>query len=388
MKKYFLNDYGEISPWKTLRNFIIILLIFLAAGFGYLTYKVNVTLDQVSQSSNTNAERSGNDQQQAAEAVIETGEPFNVLLIGTDGEADSQEARRSDTLMLVNVNPDREQTLVLSIPRDSLANIAGRGQPEKINHAFAYGGVDRTLATVKNFLQIPIDYYAVVNMKGLQELIDALGGIEVTSPLTFEYRGTQFNKGETRKLDGVKAMNFARMRYDDPEGEIGRQKRQKLVIQAIINKALSLNSVIAYPKLLQVVADNVETNVDLRQALDSYRLYLPAVNELDSVRFQNLEEITYDEVFYFHVPVGDRLAVSNLFRQQLNLPQAEAEDFDEPLLDLIPDAEVEISHVSPEDLIDSNLNDPASESDSAASQESTEAEEARSNYPTRRDLAR
>lgn len=272
------------------------------------------------------------------EAEVDEGEPLNILLLGTDANnlerTENQGfVSRSDTIMIVSLNPENQTTKMLSIPRDTLSFIEGYSEPEKINHAYAYGGIETAIDTIQNFLNIPIDYYAVLDMSGLEELIDAIGGIEVTSPLTFTYRGTQFKKGETREVNGVKAMNFARMRYDDPEGEVGRQNRQKMVIKAIMDKLLSLNAVNYYPKILQVVAKNVKTNFDLTTILSVYPKYISALNNISAIQFDEMQPLYLDDIFYFNIPVSARLKVSNELRAHTQLESVLASSLADPMAD-------------------------------------------------------
>ncbi|XJS10085.1 LCP family protein [Aerococcaceae bacterium WGS1372] len=328
MKRFFTKN-GKFSLWKTIRNIFIVVILFIAAVSGYMYGNVLTAVNTANQEVNVTNIRD-------TEISIEAGDPINVLVVGTDGggperQEDDGYVSRSDTLMLINLNPETGTTKMVSIPRDTLANIEGLDEPDKINHAYAYGGIDLTIETVQDFLQIPIDYYAVVNMDGLAEMIDALGGIEVTSPLSFEYRGTEFHKGETRQVDGVKAMNFARMRYDDPEGEVGRQNRQKIVIKAIIDKALSLDAVAQYPRLIKVASEYIMTNVNLNEALSIYQQYLPALKNISSVQFESLEEIYMDEVFYFHIPLNARVKVANEFRYLSNMPTITTAQLANPL---------------------------------------------------------
>ena len=267
---------------------------------------------------------------------VEKGDPINILLLGSDSDSHARKEEdgyvsRTDTLIIVSLNPQTRTTKMLSIPRDTYTLIAGQAFPDKMNHSYAYGGIELTIETVQEYLDIPIDYYAVINMEGLAQLIDAVGGISVTSPLTFNYRGTGFVKGETREVNGVKAMNFARMRYDDPEGEIGRQNRQKMVIKAVIDKVLTLDSVANYPKLLRVVADNIQTNLDLNQAMTLMRLYLPAFDNITSIKFEDLEELYVEGVFYFYIPLSSRVKVSNEIRQQSGMPSIVATNLADPL---------------------------------------------------------
>lgn len=90
------------------------------------------------------------------------------------------------------------------------------------------------LNSIQEFLNIPIDFYVEINMYGLADLVDAIGGIEITSPLTFDYNDAYFVEGEKVTLQGWDALAFARMRYDDPQGDTGRQLRQQMVIKAIV----------------------------------------------------------------------------------------------------------------------------------------------------------
>src|SRR5690606_29541403 len=108
-----------------------------------------------------------------------------------------------------------------------------------------YGGKRMTIETVEQFLDIPIDYYATVNFEAFKNIVDVLGGITVDVPFDFQQNSDdrvaeklQFYEGEM-ELDGRYALAYARMRMEDPRGDIGRNERQQQVIEAIIDKALS-----------------------------------------------------------------------------------------------------------------------------------------------------
>lgn len=328
MKKYFVNEKGRFSYWKLFRNVFILLSLVSAAAAGKVLSDINQTIESVSQEVQIKNIRQD-------KVDIAQGDPINVLLIGTDGSSERTETdgdvSRSDTMILVSLNPQTKSTKLLSIPRDAMTLIDGVSTPDKINHAFAYGGVELTIDTVQEFLDVPIDYYAVINMDGLVELIDAIGGIEVTSPLTFEYRGTGFVEGEKREVNGLKAMNFARMRYDDPEGEIGRQNRQKIVIKAVIDKALSLDTLTTYPEILKVVTKNVQTNVNLTTALDISQAYMPALANISAISFESMEDMYLDEVFYFYIPLNSRVKVANEIRQHSMLAPISLADLVDPI---------------------------------------------------------
>lgn len=309
----------------------IILAVMLVVGvaFGKVYYDIQQTFDAIQTPVEVKAVRH-------KKVEVEKGEPLNILLLGSDSDSAARKesdgyVSRTDTLMVVSLNPQTRTTKLLSIPRDTYTQIEGVPFPDKINHSYAYGGVELTINTVQEYLDVPIDYYAVINMEGLAQLIDAIGGIEVTSPLTFSYRGTDFVKGQTRWVSGVKAMNFARMRYDDPEGEIGRQNRQKIVIKAVVDKLLTLDAVTNYPELLKVVADNIQTNFEMNKVMTFTQQYLPALENITSIRFDELEDLYIDNVFYFYIPMSARVKVANDLRQQSGLPTITASKLVDPM---------------------------------------------------------
>lgn len=123
---------------------------------------------------------------------LSKGEPFSIALFGIDSDAQRESAgggERSDTIMILSVNPEKKTTEMISIPRDTQAEIVGRDTTEKINHAYAYGGPDMAVKSIEKLMGVPIDHYATVNMDGLKDTIDTVGGIDVTSNATFNAGG-------------------------------------------------------------------------------------------------------------------------------------------------------------------------------------------------------
>lgn len=336
---------NQKTSWKFKLSLIGCLLLVLVGG---AIWKVSRDLARVANQTNQTIEVAN---LRKKSVNLEEGEPLNVLLIGTDDDLTARKegegyVGRADTLMILSINPQTRSTKMVSIPRDTYTFIKGQSNPDKINHSYAFGGIELTVDTVQNYLNLPIDYYAAVNMDGLANLIDALGGIEVTSPLTFEYRNTMFKKGETRHVNGVKALNFARMRYDDPLGEVGRQNRQKIVIKAIVDKVLSMDSLTNYPQILKAVEDNVRTNLSIQTALKIMKQYTPAAEKMTIIKFDDLEELYIDDVFYFHIPLSARLKVTNELRQQSSLPLVATKDLADPIGDEAGDTTItKISNV-------------------------------------------
>lgn len=206
--------------------------------------------------------------------VIAEKKPFSVLLLGIDtGDLGRTEIGRSDTMMVAAVNPNAEKTLITSIPRDTYVDIVGRGTKDKINHAYAFGGAGMSMDTVEKYLDIPVDHYVAINMKGLKELVDAVGGITVTNDLKFENMGYTFTFGKN-ELDGDKALAFSRMRYDDPRGDYGRQERQRKIVEGVAKKLLTFDGVTRYKEVLDAMETNVKTDMsfdDMKKIAADYR---------------------------------------------------------------------------------------------------------------------
>ncbi|MFC0469078.1 LCP family protein [Halalkalibacter kiskunsagensis] len=230
---------------------------------------------------------------------FDEGDPFSLLLMGID-EPDEDEGdpyRRSDALVVVTVNPSTKSTQMVSIPRDTYTEIVGLGEKDKINHSYAFGGTEMTIRTVENFLDIPIDYFVRVNMEGFEDMVDALGGIEVENDFDFKYRGTHFEEG-TLQLNGADALSYARMRAQDPRGDFGRQERQREILQILIDKGASFSSVTRIEEILTVVEENIRTNLglgDIWSIQSNYRDALHAIEE----HVVAGEDGEMDEVYYY-----------------------------------------------------------------------------------------
>lgn len=175
------------------------------------------------------------DAAQLEEKTVIKKEPFSVLMLGVDERKD--DSGRSDTMIVITVNPEKQTMKMLSIPRDTRTEIIGHDTVDKINHAYAFGGVPMAVDTVENFLNIPIDYYVFINMEGFLQIIDTLGGVTINNDMDLTFDEYHFPEGEIT-LDGNEALIFSRIRYEDPRGDFGRQIRQRQIIEAVMKKLL------------------------------------------------------------------------------------------------------------------------------------------------------
>ena len=254
------------------------------------------------------------------EKEIKDNDSFSVLLLGIDNGAYGRgtEVGRSDTMLVVTVNEKLGKTTIVSIPRDSYTEIIGYGTNDKINHAYAFGQEKMSINSVQNMLNLPIDYYVTVDMGGLMGLVDAVGGLDITPILTFTYEGESFTEGVDRHVDGEAALRYARMRYDDPEGDMGRQKRQQYVIQKLLEKLLNITSVTRYEEILKTLENSVRTNFTLDK-----NNYPKALKNFESDKISGSGTMI-GGVYYFVVPEEERLRISNVLRESLDLSKVES----------------------------------------------------------------
>lgn len=228
-------------------------------------------------------------------------EPLTFLLLGVDSEdygLNANAAFNGDTLMIITFNPDTLQTTMLSIPRDTYVPIACRNdQYAKINSAAAYG-TSCVIDTVSNFLDIDIDYYVKINFKGVVELVDAIGGIEVdVEAPTYnadKYDGMMCEQNSDREfgdslvciepgyqtLNGEEALAYARNRHLYIGSDLDRIRHQQQVVEAIANKALGFSSVANLQDILNAVSNNIATNMDINTILSGYSVIKSMVSNV------------------------------------------------------------------------------------------------------------
>ncbi|UOY91316.1 LCP family protein [Ectobacillus sp. JY-23] len=308
------------SKKKTIARILLFTLFFvglLGAGFAYKLYlDVAKATDKMHSSiSRTKSEK------REEELEFKEKDPFSVLLVGVD-EREGQNSR-TDSILVLTVNPQMKSTKLVSIPRDTRATIVGMNKKDKINHAYAYGGIEGSILTIENFLDIPIDYYIKVNMEGFRDIVDAVGGIDVNNKFAFELDGVYVPEGAVH-LDGEQALQYARMRKEDPNGDFGRQKRQREVIQKILDKGASFSSLTKYDKVLKALEQNIKTNLTFKEMMDIQSHYKSAAFNVEQIEIPGEGKIMSDELWYYNVEEKDRKALSNKLLDHLHLNKSVA----------------------------------------------------------------
>ncbi|WP_230088488.1 LCP family protein [Exiguobacterium abrahamii] len=272
---------------------IALVLVVGVGGFiGYTYYQVDQTVKKIQSPVKNTGDK-----------VVEEQKPVSVLLLGVDQRPG--ERGRSDSIMVMTLNPTRNESRLISIPRDTKVDIVGKGTNDKINHAYSFGGPEMAIKTVEKFLDIPINYYAEINMEGFTSLVDAVGGVTVNNDLDFTVSGTHFPVGKVN-LDGKSALKFTRMRYEDPRGDFGRQMRQREVIAQVANKLSSDVSVSNFNAIMDVVGKNAQTNVSFKPMRTLAFDYMDAFRNQKNLKLEGTGGKEGDGIYYWH-PTEDSL---------------------------------------------------------------------------------
>jgi polyisoprenyl-teichoic acid--peptidoglycan teichoic acid transferase len=194
-------------------------------------------------------------------------EPIDVLLLGIDRRADEggEEGVRSDAVLIARVEPESGETRLLSIPRDLYLEVEP-GEMDRVNAAYALGGVEQTRSVVERYTGVGIDHYAAVDFEGFEDAVDALGGVKVNLE-EGQYPETWSNvePGEQR-LNGRRALIYARYR-DSPNGDLDRIGHQQQVLAAVKGKFARVGTLARLPGLLGAVEGNVASDVGPLEAV-------------------------------------------------------------------------------------------------------------------------
>ena len=194
----------------------------------------------------------------------------NILLMGEDANSEGGDpfsGTRSDTIIIMNIDPSNKTINAVSIPRDSKVYIAQNNGVQKINSAHAIGGPKLTIKTIENSLGVHIDNYVTISIEGVKKLVDELGGVSVYVDKDLHYHDyagklhIDLQKGENL-LDGEKAQGYLRFRHD-AMGDISRTTRQQWFLKAILAKLQKAETIPKIPKILKIANSYVKTDLSL-----------------------------------------------------------------------------------------------------------------------------
>ena len=260
-------------------------------------------------------------------------ETVNILVLGMDiGDTKNTEntsARRTDTMMLLNYNPRTDYINIVSIPRDTLIEVEnahdGNGNyiPYwKINAAYALGGEEEVIEQVQDLLDITVNYLVEVDYAAFRNLIDAIGGVEMTIDRDMYYDDDaqdlhiNFKKGETVLLDGQKAEEFFRWRKNNDgtglaDGDLGRIKNQQKFISKLIEKCTDPSIITRVPDILKAIKENVVTNMSGTDMV-KYGLEMISNSGISMETLQGYNERIYGQDFLVVDPTYNESLLESL----------------------------------------------------------------------------
>ncbi|WRP06333.1 LytR family transcriptional regulator [Rossellomorea aquimaris] len=292
-----------------------ILFLLMLLGGGAYAYSIYHSLNSAVETMHSPIERDVSSKR-SKEVTFKDKEPFSVLLLGVDERENDK--GRSDSMIVLTVNPDTKSVKMISIPRDTLTDIVGHGTRDKINHAYAFGGVEMAMDTVEGLLDIPIDYYAQINMEGFEDIVNAVGGVTVNNDLNFNYGGYSFEEGKLT-LSGKEALAFSRMRYEDPRGDFGRQLRQREVIQGVIREGASVSSLWNFDNIFDALGNNVKTNLKFQEMVDIQKHYKSASKDIEQIQIKTGSGTKIDGIYYYVIPDEELNEIQSTLQEHLEL---------------------------------------------------------------------
>lgn len=261
-----------------LRSFLITLIVLTSlAAFAYRSDVKNAVLDLIASVTGSKAGR------------VEFNLPFsprrqNILFMGVDVVSNAQDpfkGNRSDTMLLISIAPYGKDINIISIPRDSKVYIANRNKPDKINHAFAYGGPDLSVKTVEETFGVRIDHYIALSNEGLIKFIDTIGGLPIYIEKDMYYHDStaglhiELTQGE-HVLNGEQTEGYLRFRKD-ALGDIGRIRRQQWFFNALMARLKEPSVLVKLPEVLKVMPKYIKTDLSVYE-LSQYAAMVKSID--------------------------------------------------------------------------------------------------------------
>ncbi|MEK8212049.1 MULTISPECIES: LCP family protein [unclassified Paenibacillus] len=286
------------------KRIVIVASIFLVGVIAFVFYYVSSIykgLDGLSKTADNSPfyEVKANDEKIVEPPKWTGKEPVNILLMGVDARGTSKgEIPRSDSMMVVTLDPVRDRIHVFSILRDTYTEIPEHGK-NRINTAITYGP-NTAMSAISDLLGIPIQFYVYTDFQGFIKLVDAVGGVDfyVEKNMNYESKADKHEydidlKEGQQHLDGTTALQYVRFRHD-AMSDYSRTKRQREFTNAIVEKMKSTTSIMKLPSILEEVSPYIDTNLSVNDmwklASVGYRSKMEASEQIPPM---NLVKETY-----------------------------------------------------------------------------------------------
>lgn len=261
------------------------------------------------------------------------------LIAGVDEEGE-QLWSRTDTLMLVHANFDTGDIHLISIPRDTRVFIDDVHGYDKINHANAFGGMQLTLRTIRNFLGIDLDYFMQFSFESVEHIVDAMGGVEANVPVRIRTWNPDVDLHPgLQRLNGKEALMFARFRKGYENGDIGRLQAQQHLVTQMVKEMLKPHNITKLPAMLDLFYDEVQTNIGINKLKDLLPLaknfsadkikttHIPGQEDvIDGIYYASYDQIATQEIVDTYL-YEYKIAPVHTVTEELDID--ESEDYDD-----------------------------------------------------------
>lgn len=271
----------------------IFIALLLVGGFGYV--HINRELNIINKNS-LHCKPLTKTSNKTLAYKLKHKQSVNLLLFGVDTGALNRHFKgRSDTIMLLSLNPKTNKSLLISIPRDTASYMPNQKQAglAKLNTAYILGGPQMMAQVIQKQFNVPLDGYAVINMGGLEGLLKAVHGVRVKSNLTFSQDWYDFKKGHYYHLHGKKALAYIRARHSDPLGDYGRQIRQRQVLKALTKKLMK-PKVLLNTKVVRNVSKNVKSDITKKDLITLGLYYSKSLKHMATDHAQGYAKDVYN----------------------------------------------------------------------------------------------
>jgi polyisoprenyl-teichoic acid--peptidoglycan teichoic acid transferase len=263
--------WGRVALWGCIG---VIVLGLVAGGGFYLWFRAQVgaansrvdpgVIQALSEKPTTTSSPGSTAAAAATTTSIRDPSGMNILLIGSDKRASTGAGGRSDSIILVHIDPGKNFLSMLSVPRDLRVEIPGHGM-NKINVAYRVGGPALLIRTIRSVLGVDLDHYMEVDFKAFKQITDTLGGVYVDIDRKYDDLSIQFDPGY-QLLDGTHALDYVRTRHDS-NFDFGRMERQQRFIAAVREQAMGWNLPLKLPSLIKALFSNIDTDLSANEFL-------------------------------------------------------------------------------------------------------------------------
>lgn len=307
IKAKMVDIWNFIKARRWLQILLIVILALLVIGAGCV-----LAYNQVMNSNLlTDKENTGSDDGILDEEIATTPEEkeqfMNVLLCGIDYKKNTGRAKLTDVMMVVHMDFVNKTVDILQLPRDTyIGPEYPTGKLNAVYGASQNGGIENVARKINQMLNVPLDYYVMMDMNGFEDIVDSIGGVMVDSPYSFTLEGVTIVEG-VQTLDGRAASKFVRERHSYAAGDLTRMKMQQIFMKAFMEKCLSLGNT-EILKLAPTIFEYLSTDMTFQQALDLYNIFSDI--RLDAVEFHSCD------VTGFYDPY-DRLAKLSIHAKPL-----------------------------------------------------------------------